>query len=65
LYFFGRKTVLLVERYDTESELDLSFFLNGVSELSLHDVKTAEAKTAAFINIIGKDKQTTRKVIFE
>ncbi len=48
-------SVLLVERYDTEPDLDVGFFLNGVSEESLYEVTTAEKKTAAFIHIIGEE----------
>lgn len=48
-------TVLLVERYDSDTTLDINFFLNGVSESSIRKIRKAADKTATFINIIGKE----------
>lgn len=48
--------LLIVERYDIESNLDLNYFLNGHSETEFYkkDISTKE-KTNFFINVIGKE----------
>lgn len=48
--------LLIVERYDTESELSFDLFLNNHKEEMLYKKgMTAREKTELFINIIGKE----------
>ncbi len=48
--------LLIVERYDIESNLDLRFFLNGHSEAEFYKKNiSVKEKTNFFINVIGKE----------
>lgn len=47
-------TLLIVERYDSEPDLPLDFFLNGYPEQALQRQSSPRQKTELFVNIIGK-----------
>ncbi len=56
-----RGAMVIVERYDTEPDLDIDFYLNGfsVEEIS-KPVQKPEDKTNLFINIIGREYHDER-----